>query len=287
MSQGRSARMVFLAVLWSVCCALPVSAAGSLDELTPYFSGQYFTWMEFDAGHRLLKESGPLFSQGLLAGFLAPLNSSSSLALRVRGELFGGIVNYGGETIEQVPVNNGETLEQVPVKTEVNYLGTRQELDLGYRYAAPAWHLEPFAGLGYRWWLRGLQDTTLATGEAVSGYTEYWRTGYLRVGARGLYRSEPGISFFAEAGAKYPFYTENSADPFGTGAKTLRPVGRWSGFAETGATCRHLKLSLSYEGFRFSPSSTVPAVNNRGIEVNLHQPESSSDIFGLNIGWSF
>jgi hypothetical protein len=278
--------MVFLAVLWSVCCALPVSAAGSLDELTPYLSGQYFTWKEFSAGRRLLKESGPLFSQGLLAGFLYPLNTSSSLALRVRGEFFGGIVNYDGETIEQVPVNNGETLEQVPLKTEVNYLGTRQELDLGYRYAALSLHLEPFAGLGYRWWLRGLQNTTLATGEAASGYTESWRTGYLRLGARGVYRPDSGASLFAEAGAKYPFYTANSADPFGTGSNTFRPGGLWSGFAETGVSYRHLRFAFSYEGFRFSQSPAVLVVH-KGLRDLLLQPDSSSDIFGLNIGWSF
>ena len=275
MSQGRSVRMVFLAVLWSVCCALPVSAAGSLDELIPYLSGQYFTWSEFGGGRRLLKESGPLFSQGLLAGFLYPLQSSSSLALRVRGEFFGGIVNY-----------DGETQEQVPVKTEVSYLGTRQEFDLGYRYSAASFHLEPFAGLGYRWWLRGLQDATSATGEAVSGYTEYWRTGYLRLGARGVYRPDSGASFFAEAGVKYPFYTANSADPFGTGSNTFRPGGLWSGFAESGVSYRHLRFAFSYEGFRFSQSPALLVVH-KGLRDLLMQPESSSDIFGLNIGWSF
>ena len=263
-------QMALLAVLGLACCALPASAV-PLDELTPYLSGNYFTWREFSGGRRILKESGPLFAGGVLVGVVTP----SSLTLRFREEISGGFVDY-----------DGETQDQVPLKTEVSYLGTRQELDLGYRYAADYWRLEPFGGVGYRWWLRGLQDSTSAAGAPVSGYTEYWRTGYLRLGAHAGYRPDSGVSLFAEGGARYPFYAANSADPFGTGSNTFRPGGNWSGFAETGVSYRRLRLAFSYEGFRFSPSSSVLVVHN-GVTERLFQPESASDLFGLSLGWSF
>jgi hypothetical protein len=274
MGLRRLAQIALPAVLCSLYCAPSVDAASPV-QFSPYISGQYFTWSEFSNGRRLLKESGALYAGGLLVDAAVPLQASSSLVLRAKEEIFGGVVDY-----------DGETQEQVPVKTKVSYLGTKQELDLGYRYEAQSWDLGPRAGLGYRWWLRGLQNSTSAAGEPVSGYTEYWRIGYLRLGARGHYRPETGISLFAEGGAKYPFYIANSADPFGTGAKTFRPGGRWSGYAEAGVTYGQLRLSASYEGFRFSPSPVVFALHG-GVLEPLRQPESSSDLLGLNLGWTF
>src|SRR6185369_297926 len=102
----------------------------------------------------------------------------------------------------------------------------------GYRYSAASWDLEPFTGLGYRWWLRNLYNSTSTTSaERVSGYTEYWQTVYLRMGARGSYRHSSGISFFAEAGGKFPLYTGNSVDFVGSGVATFEPAGLWSAFA--------------------------------------------------------
>lgn len=264
-------KILFTLMLF-LCWVIPASA-GSLSELTPFLSAGYFTWEEFSGGRRLLKENGMLYSGGLLIGFVAPSSAPSSFALRAKGEIFGGVVDYNGET--QAP-------DPVPVKTEVSYLGTRQELDLGFRHSADGWYLEPFCGLGYRWWLRGLQDSTTAAGQSVSGYTEYWQTGYLRLAARGRYQSATGVALFAEGGAKYPFYTGNSVDFEGAGVTTFRPRGRWSGFAESGVTYRRLRLALSYEGFRFAASP----VRQVGTQRYL-QPESSSDIFGLSLGLAF
>ena len=182
-------------------------------------------------------------------------------------------MDYDGETQAPSPV---------PVQTEVSYLGTRQDLDLGYRYTAERWFLEPFSGVGYRWWLRELHDSTSANGQAVSGYTEYWQTAYLRLGGHGRYRTPSGVSFTAEGGAKYPFYCGNSVNFAGSGVTTFRPVGEWSGFAEAGIGYRHLKLALSYEGFRFAASPT-----ERVGTKDFFQPQSRSDIFGLNLGWAF
>lgn len=260
-------RTFLLALILAACCAGPVSAA-SLDEVTPYFAGQYFTWKEYFAGRRLLKESGPLFSGGVLLG----VATDSSLTFKFKEELFGGKVGYDGET--QAP-------QSVPVKTDVIYFGTNQQFDLGYRVGSGRLQLEPFGGVGYRWWLRALQDATASTGK-VAGYTEWWQSWSARMGARGRYRASSGVSVFAEGGAKYPFYTTNSVDFAGSGRSTFEPGGQWSGFAETGVTYRHLKLAFYYEGFRFSQSPDK-LVGGK----HYFQPDSSSDLLGMRIGWAF
>jgi len=265
-------KTILLATLLFICCGLPASAA-SLEELTPFFSVQRYTWEEFGGGRRLLKESGELFSGGVLVG----LSTDFSMTLRAKAELFGGVVDYDGET--QAP-------NPLPVETEVNYVGVKGEFDFGYRASYQALSVEPFAGLGYRWWLRDLEDSTAVTRAGipvpVSGYTENWFTGYGRLGARGSYRASAELSLFAEGGALYPFYTGNTVDFVGSGETTFRPRGRVSGFAEAGAYWRQLRLALYYEGFRWdrSPAKSVG-------DFFFLQPESTSDIYGLSVGWNF
>jgi hypothetical protein len=261
-------KTLLLAMLMSICCAFPAAAA-SLEEVTPYFSVQHYTWEEFNNGRRLLKESGELVAAGVLVG----ASTDSSVTLRAKAELFGGVVDYDGET--QAP-------NPIPVQTDVNYFGVRNEFDLGYRAASGPLRIEPFAGLGYRWWLRDLEDSTAATGQPVSGYTEDWLTGYGRLGARGSYRPSDLVALFAEGGALYPFYTGNTVDFVGAGKVTFRPRGKVSGFAEAGAAWRYLRLSLYYEGFRWGKS---PVKSVAG--VGFLQPESTSDVLGVTLGWNF
>lgn len=259
---------IILVLLLSFAC--PVSApAASLDELSPYLSLQQYRWEEFGEGRRLLEESGQLIAGGVVVG----AKTGQSLTLRGRFELFGGSVEYDGETQGGDPI---------PVETDVNYFGMKNQFDLGYRISRPTVSIEPFAGVAHRWWLRDLEDSYSSTGVAVSGYTEVWQTGYARVGARGRYHPPAPVSLFVEAGALYPFYTGNRVDFEGYGDTTFRPDGRVSAFGEAGAQWRELKLSLHYEGFRWS-ESPVKAVGSQF----FFQPRSEADIFGLSIGWAF
>lgn len=261
-------KTLLAAMVLYICCASPAVAA-TVEQLTPYFSIQHFGWQERIGGREILKESGALFSAGVVVGTV----TQSPFTVRVKGELFGGKVNYRGET--QAP-------ESLPVATDVGYFGTREEVDLGYRLATARHFLEPFAGLGHRWWLRELHSSTAADGSAVSGYTESWQTVYGRLGARGQMLVSEGVTFSAEAGAKYPFYSGNSIDFADSGVTTLHPGARWSGFAEAGVGYKKAKLSLFYEGFRFSRSGT-----KRVQDTYYFQPASSSDIIGVGLGWAF
>lgn len=258
-----------LAALACVLCAASPALAGGLESLTPYLSTQYFTWKENDGGRQILREGGALVAIGAVAGYL----TDSSFTLRGKGELFGGEVVYHGETQPPIPE---------PIRTDVVYFGTRGELDAGYRAGSARAHLEPFVGVGHRWWLRDIHDAQTADGGAASGYTEIWQTVYGRAGLRGKVVAATECAIVAEAGVKYPFYTGNSIEFAGSGRTTFHPGARWSAFAATGFSYRNVRLTMNYEGFRFS-ESPYKLVQN----TNYRQPESSSDIFGVNLGWAF
>lgn len=259
--------IVLMVLLLSFASSASAPAA-SLDELYPYLSVQQYRWEEFSDGRRLLEESGRLVAGGVVVG----AKTERSLTFRGKFELFGGSVDYDGET--QGP-------DPIPVATDVTYVGMKNQFDLGYRFSRPSVTVEPFAGIAHRWWLRDLEDSESSTGIAVSGYSELWQTGYGRLGARGRYHPPAPVSLFVEAGLLYPFYTGNRVDFEGYGSTTFRPRGRASAFAEAGARWRDLKLSLHYEGFRWS-ASPVEGVGSQF----FFQPRSEADIYGLSIGWA-
>jgi hypothetical protein len=265
----------FLILLW-ICIAAPVAAAGNngISELYVYPSIQYFKWEEFNGGSRLLKETGPMYGAGAAIALENPvLDANNFMTLKARVELFGSVVDYDGQT--QPP-------DPLPVKTDVTYFGTKGELDAGWRYSTGPFYMEPFGGAGIRWWLRDIHDasTTDGGGNSVSvmGYTENWLSAYARAGLRSGYTLAKDLKVFAEAGGKYPFYSENSVNFSDTGPVTVKPRGEWSAFAELGAQYKWFRPCLFYEGFRYSDSPVVSG---------LFQPESQGDIFGVQLGVSF
>lgn len=282
------AKAAAIAAFSLVCAASPVFAGhfGGVEEWSLYPSFQYFTWEEFlGSGARILKEDGLLVGTG---GTVRIDLYDKKLMLKVKGELFGGDVDYSGQT----QVNNDPALNERPVQTDVVYFGARTETDVGWRFPVDRLAIEPFAGLGYRWWLRSIQDSTSLDANgvpfAVGGYAEFWQSFYGRLGARLNYRAGGDFGIFAEGGGKYPFYNANVADFPGTGKVTINPGRQWSAFAEVGATYKRFRPSIYYEGFRFSPSDVVAAYSSMENRViGLYQPRSSSDIFGVSLSWIF
>ncbi len=257
---------------------------GLVEEWTLLLpSHQYYTWDEYlPSGLRALKEEGPLVG----AGGTARLNLyDRKLMLKLKGELFGGVSYYDGHT--QASAQN-PAISFLPVKTDVIYFGLRAESDLGWRIPLGDASIEPFGGLGYRWWLRSLQSSTTVDTNgnplAVAASTEYWMSFYSRLGARAALALSKNVTLFAEGGAKYPFYNENSTDIPGSGSITIKPGKEWSAFGEIGVTYKSFRPSIYYEGFRFSqsPAVAIPYTNLFAI-----QPRSQSDIIGLNISWVF
>jgi hypothetical protein len=285
-------RLVIGAIFGLLLMAGQAGAAqyGGIRELFVGPSIEYFRWEEFSGGSKLLTEQGPRFGvDGTIVLDLLKTGEAGSLSFKGKLGLFGGVVDYDGQT---QPPNS------LPVKTDVTYVGAREEVAIGWAFPAGDGRIEPFAGLGYRWWLRDLQDSTafdpaLSGGRGgtvvVSGYTEEWESVYTKVGMAFSHPLDGSWQLFAEAGGKYPFYNTNTVDIALAGKKTVRPEPRWSAFAELGARYKRFRPAVYYEGYRTGQSEVVDTglVNARGNRIGIFQPRSDEDVVGVSFSYCF
>lgn len=279
----RHTKGVFIALaallpLWS-SPALAAPRFGGMTELYLYPYIQYFHWEEESGGRKLLTESGPIYGIGTAVGLnLLQTDTSGSLFLKTKGELFGGVIDYDGET--QAP-------SSLPVKTDVTYVGGKGELNLGWSFPAGRFALQPFSGIGYRIWLRDLHDssTTDRNGQVlqVQGYTEVWESAYTKLGLALSHSFDNGVRLFLEGGVSYPFYNTNSVDIVGNGTVTVRPDGRWSAFGEAGIRTGKVRTAIFYQGYRTDQSPAV-RINQ---SLAILQPRSTEDVVGVSIGYCF
>lgn len=263
-----------------VLMASQVSAAefGGIRELFVGPTIAYFHWQESVGGQKILTEQGPMYGiDGTIALDLLKTGRAGTLTFRNKAGLFGGLVYYDGQT--QAPSN-------LPVKTDVIYVGIKEEIAFGWAIPFGESYLEPFAGLGYRWWIRDLQDSTTSSGNStvkVSGTTEAWQSAYTKVGAALSLPFTKDWRLFVEGGGKYPFFNSNSSDVTGFGNTTVRPEPRWSAFAELGARSRTFRTAVFYEGYRTGQSPVVRVSSTSGV----FQPKSDEDVVGVSFSYCF
>jgi hypothetical protein len=265
-------------VLLSICAfwgPLAQEILAGPGELTGYFTVQSFDWKEFAEGSRAVRETGPLFGIGIEY----PVHLGERVTAKPSAEIFGGSVDYDGHACDIF----GDDCEAA--ETTVSYFGVQLQGDVGRRLPAGSASLEPFAGLGFRYWRRNIDEGTTVTGTPVSGFTEDWVSLYARAGLEvGVDLSERRRLFFL-AGAKLPFFTQNTAytSSLGQGDDLeLRPGKQVSFFGEAGVELDRFSVSLLYDSFRFPQSPTVFNGFTAG-----YQPRSTMDLYGLKLGWTF
>lgn len=267
-------RSLLAAVFLFGCGSQSLAGSGGVREAAIAPSVGYFTWEEqSQQGRTLLRETAPLFGVGGQMDVDLFRGESDALTLRGKADFFGGEARYHGETTEADPS---------PIKTNVTYFGGREEADFGWAFRSPSLTLEPFGGIGFRWWLRSIHDAYTADGTRANGYDEFWRSFYSRTGIRARAPLSPDAELFFEGGAKYPFSTTSTVSNFSGGDLDLHPAARWSGFGEAGVRVGKVRAAFFYEGYRFAPSSPVPAG-----DYLVYQPTSSADIFGISVGYCF
>jgi hypothetical protein len=256
-----------------------MAQAAKLEPVSLFAAFRWHQWREqyseqATGNPASLKEQGPLFGIGVTVpiDLLPAPTAHGTLILRNSGELFGGQVRYNGHLQNQ----NG-TL--TPYQTDVVYFGAQGAADLGWRFPVKTLTIEPFAGLGVRWWLRDLQGS--------GGYTEYWLSLSSRLGGRLSWLLADGLTLSAVGGAMLPLYTTNTAD-----GSTIKPEGQWSGFGELACASGRWEHSLFYDGLRYKKSPSVRAgtvvdINGVPHQTFVLQPPSQSDIFGYRLGYRF
>lgn len=247
---------------------------------------EYFRWQELDqGGSQLVQEKGPRL--GLTVGFDNLTRRSPGVLLGAEGRLYGGEVDYDGETVE-----TGQ-----PVNSETRYLGGRLEALVGSRLSAALGarvDLDLVATLGGEWWLRSIRDSRLSNGTRVSGYDEYYTVVYAKLGLGPVWQLE-GRQIRLRGGIKYPVYTKEVVDTSSIGFEDdaeLEPEPRVAAYASLTTDLSErpsgtLFLNGFYEGYRFGDSDPDVIRRRDGVLVSVYQPRIRSDVFGLELGWRF
>lgn len=272
----RTAVLLFVALF---CWGAGAGTVRAEDEYNVYAHVGSFVWKEFDGTTQLLKESGPLYGVGFtFHGDIG--DESAALTLTPRIELFGGSVDY-----------DGQTQDGVPVASDTGYFGFKLEFDIGGKFGS-GFSVEPFAGLGIRDWWRNIDDSIDITGRPVFGYTENWDMIYGRLGLRGGIDFTRDSRIFFEAVARIPLYNENTAYlsdvAYYYDDVTMEPGKVVTLFAELGFKVHVFKMSAFYEAMRFSESKHVFKYNVFFDDImESWQPRSEADMIGVRIGAAF
>ena len=246
-----------------VLLTLAVSPVGeALAEWSLDLGVESFRWQEFDAGARLLEETGPRFRVG--GTWRLPFGAEQRDLFQLHGAIYLGNVDYDGQAC---------TLSGIcsPFKTDATYAGANVEAMYARRFGAPPTG-EFFVGGGTDSWRRDIKGSG-----GVSGAIEDWSVLYAIAGA-GANWSGPEANVYARIGVKYPVYTTNVPDAFDV---TLKPKGRASLFARVAtdfisAGRPRWGIGAYYDSYRFG-TSDIEQVGS----VQIWQPESRQDVVGV------
>lgn len=229
---------------------------------------EHFRWREFDAGARLLEETGPRLRVG--AAWRQPLDAAQRDSLDVRGGLYFGQVNYDGQSQDIL------TGVRSPFSTDTNYVGAASEATFAHRLT-PSSRGEVFVGGGIDAWRRDVRGRG-----NVSGTVENWTVFYLLAGGA-VNWTDSAIRYRALAGLKYPFYTYQVTD---IGDVALEPKGRLSltarlatDFVRAGRS--QWGLGVYYDSYRFARSDSKQTELSGIGTVTVAQPESDQDVIGV------
>lgn len=247
---------------------------------------EYFRWQEFARSGRLLEETGTRLGIGVAWDNFRVTTGGPLYGANAR--LYLGSVNYDGGVCE-LGTSNCE-----PASSDTDYFGFQIEGLGGYRFGNRR-AFDLLGGVGFDYWLRSLGDITTGAGKSVSGYDEYYRILYVKLGP-GLLHALETWYYRLHVGVKYPFFTEEYVT-FEDGVN-LSPRGRASGFAQFQAhfTRGHrfsVGIAIYYDSYRFAVSAAEPVTRNglpviaNNAQVFLLQPESQMDVMGVQVRISF
>ena len=168
-----------------------------------------------------------------------------------------------------------------PLSTHTVYLGFNYEGSVGLRSAPGPALIEPFIGLGLRWWERYIESAN-----SVSGYQETYSTLYNRVGIRWQLASDERHAFHSTVSIDPMLWAREQIDWSRLSGETLtvknglRPG--WT--VEFGARGPTMDGTVYWRVTRFGESNKVPCL---GGGARCFQPASKQDIIGLNVAFVF
>ena len=259
-----SLKAVVIIATFVIGGALPAQAG----QTSVYLKSGWFSWDETVNGSPFVKENGMLHGAGVARKDDVPALSIAELV-----EVWGGSLDYDGHD-----VTGSRRIESDTV-----YLGTREEVDFSLKLSGKSTlSMEPFAGLGHKFWIR-------------TRSSEDWNTFYGKAGVGARLTTAAG-TLFLKGGAMMPIYTRThvSLSDAGFTDVVTEPRSRVSAFAEGGLQIGGFAVSVEYEGMEFGESARVPTATlssaAKGVAVTglqAYQPKSSSSLFSLKVAYSF
>lgn len=242
---------------------------------------ELFRWQEFDSGgNRLLTEQGPRVNMRYSRNNESRI--SSGMLYNINGSLYGGDVEYDGQTQYIADLKNKD-LNDIFISSNTDYAGVTGEVNIGYRTRplAGVGELDLLGGIGIDSWTRTISDGVDARNQRVDGLVEDYKIGFARL-AIGKNKQHNFWKGLWRIGVKYPFFTKETLD---VPSLELDPGKLISGFfiyrfqlMQNGSMNKGVFVSFIYDGYRFSKSPVVK---------RFRQPKSNMDIISLSIGMSF
>jgi len=243
---------------------LIVSAGNALAEWSASAGAEHMSWRE---------STTPSVSETGVRGVLGLnwiQNKEAGWLASYHLKFYTGNVDYDGANL----------LTGVPVNGSTHYWGYTNEIQAIYR--TPNNPLEFVGGFGWDSWQRHLSP------QQDEDYDVY----YLRVGVNVNTRTKRG--FFGTAGIKYPIHVNENANLMEIGFDQnprLHPKGEVAGSAELGYRFNaNWDLIGYYDGWRFGQSNTAVVTANAsfpGQSINVFQPQSKMDIYGVKLQYNF
>ena len=237
--------------------AAPYSETGASSHTAIYLGIQDYYWDERDdpgsligGSDQLLEENGLLFELGVT--YDNEHTRKAGMIYNIDTRITAGKVDYDGQT------QAGD-----PASTDVDYLSWDLEGNIGYRFqAASNTFMDLQGGIGYDYWRRKLNPTTISSGpdagDPVAGLTEHYILLYARL-TGGLFIPGQSWDNHLRIGLRGPLYIEETIDELP--GLTLEPKMQPSPFAEWQLVYRgnadrsKYGLSVYYEETRFNPVS--------------------------------
>ncbi|MBI3793817.1 MAG: hypothetical protein HY280_03690 [Nitrospinae bacterium] len=255
-------------------------------EISIFGGADYFRWTESVPGTPGVTETGPRFVVG---GSLLQ-NKPSGILLGYRGQVRFGEVDYAGSS--QNCSSTTKACTYTPLNSKTSYIDLDNYFSL--RYRSPSKSGEHFidfiSGIGTDYWTRTLGSS------GGGGYTETYFIGYAKAGmGLGMTGSGP----HAEAGIKYPFWTNEYVGLYSAGLSTndtvISPGKAMSYFASLEYKFKGpWNVMFSYDGYVFPGSSwvnsnhlTTAGGKTTWTQGYVGQPASAEETLALTIGYFF
>jgi hypothetical protein len=263
-----------LGILFFVIILFYIGSGYALTLVSVGAGPEYFSWKEFDsAGRQVLEEKGYRAAAWLHLDQVR----NAPILFGYSGKLYGGIVNYDGETLDIPPI---------PVTTDTGYFGLQNEGSVTWHYSMPSGVLFDLkSAIGLDLWRRSIKNP-FSNSEQIEDYAIY----YLKIGPGFSYSFARNQNLWMNVGGKIPVYTFENAhlNMLGFNQNPFLHPGKQPWFYLI-LGCRmnaRWEIAGEYDSYRFSQSLKEPVTKN-GVPFLVYQPESHMDLIGIHASYYF